>query len=78
MVVALRLIIGSNGWQPAQLDLATQCVNDAQDVFKSQGGFACFKLNDEAHPNPCRQGQPGLCQPELFAGSAKCIAELLR
>jgi hypothetical protein len=72
------LVFGSNGWQSAQLELSTQGINDPQNILKSQGGLARFKIDDEAHANPCRQGQLGLCQPELLAGSPKCIAELLR
>ena len=76
--MALALVFGSSGWQSAQLDLSTQGINDPQDVFKSQSGLARFKLDDEAHTDPCRQGQLRLRQPELLAGGTKYIAELLR
>jgi hypothetical protein len=78
MVVALALIVGGSGWQSAQLDLSTQRINDSQDIFKSQGGLARFKINDEAHANPCRQSKLGLSQTELLASGTKCVAELLR
>lgn len=60
------------------MDLSTQGINDPQHVFQSQGRLACFKFNDEAHTNPGREGQLGLCQPELPARGTKCVAELSR
>jgi len=54
MVGTLTSIVGCNGWQSAQLDFSTQGINDPQHVFQSQGGLACFKIDDEAHTNPCR------------------------
>jgi hypothetical protein len=41
-------------------------------------GLPASKSNNEAHTNPRREGQLGLCQPELLASGAQCIAELLR
>jgi len=67
MVASLALIVGHGWWQPPQLDLSTQGVDDPQHVLQSQGGFACFKLDNEANAHPCRQCQLRLCQPELFA-----------
>jgi hypothetical protein len=55
MVATLTLIVCCNGWQAAQLDLATQGIYDPQHVFQSQGGFACLKVYDEANANPCRE-----------------------
>jgi hypothetical protein len=78
MVAALTLIVGSNRWQAAQLELSAQGINDPQHVFKSQSGLASLKVDDEAHANPGCEGQLGLCQPELLASSTECIAELLR
>jgi hypothetical protein len=78
MVAALTLIVGSNRWQAAQLELSAQGINDPQHVFKSQSGLASLKVDDEAHANPGREGQLGLCQPELLASGTECIAELLR
>lgn len=78
MIAPLTLIIGSTRWQATQLDLTTQCINDPQHVFQSQGGLACFKVDNEAHTHPSRQRQLGLCQPELLASGTQCIAELLR
>jgi len=78
MVAAFTSIIGRRVWQSGQLDLSTQGINDSQHVFQSQGELACLKLDDEAHTNPCREGQLGLCQPELLASGTQCIAELLR
>jgi len=78
MVATFTLIVCRNGWQSAQLDLSTQGINDPQHVFQSQGGLARFKVDDEAHTNPRREGQLGLCQPEMLASGTKCIAELLR
>jgi hypothetical protein len=78
MPAALALIVGRNRWQPAQLNLATEGINDPKHVFKSQGGLACFKVDDEAHTNPCREGQLGLRQPKLLASGTKCMAELVR
>jgi hypothetical protein len=72
------MIAGCSRWQSAELDLATQGINDPQYVFKSQGGLACFKIDDEADTHPCCQSQLWLRQPELLAGCTKCIAELLR
>lgn len=77
MVATFTLIVGRNGRQSAQLDLSTQGVDDPQHVFQSQGGFACLKVDDEAHPHPSREGQLGLCQSEMLASGTKCIAELL-
>lgn len=68
MAVALELVFGSRGWQTAQLDLSPQGIDDPQYVFQSQGGFARFKFDYEAHAHPRRQGQLGLCQPELLTG----------
>lgn len=76
--MALALAVGDNGWQSAQLDFPTQGIDDPQNIFKSQGGLPGFKVNNEAHANPCCQSQLGLRQPELLAGSSKDIAELLR
>ena len=78
MFAARALIVGRNRWQPAQLDLSTQDINDPQHVFKSHGGLACFKVDDKSHTHPCREGQLGLRQPELLPGDTKCMAELLR
>jgi hypothetical protein len=78
MVTTFTLIVGHDRWQAAQLDLTPQSVNDPKHVFQSQGGFACLKVDDEAHTNPRREGQLGLCQPELLASGAQCFAELLR
>ncbi|OGB30190.1 MAG: hypothetical protein A3F78_04640 [Burkholderiales bacterium RIFCSPLOWO2_12_FULL_61_40] len=72
MVRALVWVCGIGGWQSAQLHLSTQGINDPQNIFQSQGGFARFKIDDEAHTNPRRQGQLGLRQPELLAGSTQC------
>jgi hypothetical protein len=72
MLSALLLSLRHNGWQSAQLELSTQGINDPQNILKSHGGFAGFKIDDEAHTNPCRQGQLGLRQPELLAPSTKC------
>jgi hypothetical protein len=72
MIVALALIVGDSRWQSAEPNLSTQGINDAQDIFKSQGGLARFKINDEAHTNPRRQRQLRLRQPELLTGGAKC------
>jgi len=72
MVAALTSIVGRNAGQSAQLDISTQGIDDPQHVFQSQGGLASFKVDDEAHANPCRQGQLGLCQPELLASDTKC------
>jgi hypothetical protein len=56
MVAALASIVGRSGWQSAQLDLSTKRINDPKHVLKSQGGLACFKVDDEAHTNPCCEG----------------------
>ncbi len=60
------------------MDFTAQGINDPQHVFQSQGGLACFKVDNEAHTHPSRQCQLGLGQPELLASGAQCIAELLR
>jgi hypothetical protein len=78
MVAILTSILGCNGWQSAQLDLSTQGINDPQHVFQSQGGLACLKIDNEAHTNPCRESQLGLCQADLLARGTQSIAELLR
>jgi hypothetical protein len=78
MIKALILACTGKGWQSDQLDLSTQGINDPQDIFESHRGLARFKIDDEAHTNPCRQGQPRLRQMELLAGGAQRIAELLR
>jgi hypothetical protein len=67
MVEALSSIFGCNGWQSAQLDLATQGIDDPQYVFQPQGGLACFKVDNKAHTHPSCQRQLGLGQPDLFA-----------
>ena len=36
------LIFGSGGRQTAQLELAAQCANDAQNILKSQGRLASY------------------------------------
>ncbi len=36
------------------LELSAQGIDDTQHVFQPQGGLACFKIDDEAHANPCR------------------------
>jgi len=76
--MVLALAWASKGWQSAQLDLATQGINDSQDIFEPHCGLARFKIDDEAHTNPCRQGQLRLRQLELLAGGAQRSAELLR
>ena len=73
----LCLLPNLRTWQSAQLDLAAQGIDDSQHVFKSQGGLACLKIDDEAHTDSCREGQLRLCQPELLASGAQCIPELL-
>ncbi|MFA7292032.1 MAG: hypothetical protein WC023_07260 [Rhodocyclaceae bacterium] len=78
MVAPLISIVGYTGWQSAQLDLSTQGINDPQHVFKSQGGLACLKVDDEAHTNPRRKSQLGLRQPNLLASRMQRSAELLR
>lgn len=78
MVATFRLIAGYDRWQAAQLDLPTQCIDDPQHVFQSQGRFASLKVDDEAHSNSCRERQLGLCQRELLASGTQCIAKLLR
>ena len=78
MVATFTLLVGHGGRQPAQLDLSTQGINDPQYVFQSQGGFPSFKVDNEAHTNPCRQRQLGLGQPERLASGAQCRAELSR
>jgi len=78
MVVGLALACAGKGWQSAQLDLSTQGINDAQDIFESHRGLARFKIDDEAHTNPRRQSQLRLRQMELLAGSAQRSAKLLR
>ncbi len=77
MVVAFAWTFGDSGWQTAQPDLAAQGIDDPQDIFEPHGGLARFKVDDEAHANPRCQGQLWLRQSELFAGRAKCVAELL-
>ena len=72
------LIFGSAGRQTAQLELAAQGVDDAQNILKAQGRLARFEIDDEAHADPSRQGQARLRQRELLAGGAQCSAELLR
>ncbi len=72
MVAALASIVGRNAGQSAQMDLPTPGIDDPQHVFQSQGGLACLKVDDEAHTNPCRQSQLGLCQPKLLASDTKC------
>jgi hypothetical protein len=72
MVTTLTLIVGHDRWQAAQLDLTTQSINDPQHVFQSQGGLACFKVDNEAHTHPSRQRQLGLGQPELLASGTQC------
>jgi hypothetical protein len=47
-------------------------IDDPQHVFQSQGGFASLKVDDEAHANPCRERQLGLCQRELPASGTQC------
>jgi len=76
MVVTHALIVGNDRWQSGQVDLATQGIDDPQHVFQSQGGLACFKVDNEAHTHPGRQRQLGLCQPELLASGTQCMAEL--
>jgi len=78
MVAGFTLIGGRHRWQSAQLNFSTQGINDPQYVFKSQGGFACLKVDDEAHTHPGREGQLRLCQPKLLASGTKCTPELLR
>jgi len=73
MAATLALIVGHGGWQPAQLDLSTQGINDPQYVFQSQGGLACFKVDNEAHTHPSRQRQLGLSQPQLLASGTQCM-----
>jgi hypothetical protein len=77
MVATFTLIVGHGRWQAAQLNLSAQGINDPQHIFQSQGGLACFKVDNEAHTNPCRQRQLRLCQPELLASGTQYIAELL-
>ena len=74
MVATSTWTVGRNRWQSAQLDFSTQGINDPQHVFQSQGGFAGFKVDNEAHTNPCREGQLGLGQPELFASGTSQMA----
>jgi len=71
MAIILSLIIGSSRWQAAQLDFSTQGINDPQHVFQSQGGLACFEVDNEAHAYPSRQRQLGLGQPELLASGTE-------
>jgi hypothetical protein len=78
MIRPIILAPVGKGWQSAQLDLATQGINDAQDIFEPHRGLARFKFDNEAHTNPCRQGQLRLRQLELLAGGAQRSAELLR
>ncbi len=49
------------------MDFTAQGINDPQHVFQSQGGLACFKVDNEAHTHPSRQRQLGLGQPQLLA-----------
>ena len=74
MVTALLLSLRHDRWQSAQLELSTQGINDPQNILESHGRLAGFKIDDEAHTNPSRQGQLGLCQPELLAPSTKCTS----
>ena len=54
------------------MDFTAQGINDPQHVFQSQGGLACFKVDNEAHTHPSRQRQLGLGQPELLASGTQC------
>lgn len=67
MVGALASILARNFRQADQPDLATQDIDDAQQIFQSHGGLAGFKIDDEAHANSCGQGQLRLRQAELLA-----------
>jgi hypothetical protein len=65
-------------WQAAQVDFTAERLDHTQDRFEPQCGLARFQINNEAQPNPRRQRKLRLRQAELFAGSAKCLTELLR
>ena len=78
MAVVFGLRVGGCTWQSAESDLATQGINDPQDICQAQGGLARFKIDDEAHAYPCRQRQLRLCQPKLLAGGTKYAPKLLR
>jgi len=78
MVATLALMVSINRRQSDQLDFPPQGINDPQHVFQSQGGLACFKVDNEAHTHPSGESQLGLCQPELLASGTQCIADLLR
>lgn len=65
------------GWQTAQLNFATQGINDSQYLFQAHGRLAGLKVDDEAHTHPRRQGQLGLRQPERLASGPQRIAKLL-
>jgi hypothetical protein len=56
MLVARRVIFWGGGWQAFDLERSTQGVDHAQHVFNPQSGLSSFKVDDEAHTNPGRQG----------------------
>lgn len=60
------------------MDLTTQSINDSQDIFKSQCGLACFKVDHEPYTNPCSKGQLGLSQSQSLSCFTQGKSELFR
>lgn len=50
------------GWQAVHGKGAAECVRHAKDVFKTEGGFAGFQFDNEAHAHADRQCQLRLCE----------------
>jgi hypothetical protein len=61
MVIASTMFVVHGGWQTAQLNLATERINNPQHVFQPQSGFACLKVDDKSHTDPGCKGELGLC-----------------
>ena len=63
--------------QTAHRHLPAQRVQHAKHFFKPHGGFARFQFDDKANANSGGQGQLGLGQTQLVAGSADRLAQRL-
>jgi hypothetical protein len=58
------------------LDLATEGMYNAQDVFEAQGRLARLQLNDKAHANACSKRKLGLSERQLLSGVTHGVAKL--
>lgn len=63
--------------QSIPLQLATQHIDNPQNVRQSQRRFADLKIHDEARTTPCGKGQLEPRQTKRPPGSKQCIARLL-